>query len=178
MRVYARIIDVFAKVVTVAVILFLLVFMAPRVFGIEPFVVQSNSMEPVFNTYDVVFIDTNQTDVQIGDIVLQHVTSEDEQIDMNVTHRVISQNSDGTWVTKGDHNNSADIRPLTQENVVGIYVFHIPWIGHILQYQQLLMIPTIVVVIALNLMAYFAQKSLQINEEGRNETGKEREKEE
>jgi signal peptidase I len=56
---------------------------------------------------------------RVGDIVTY------ERDDRSYTHRIITANPDGTFITKGDLNGAADPLPVTPEQVVG----HAVWLG-------------------------------------------------
>jgi signal peptidase I len=46
-----------------------------------------------------------------------------------VTHRLVAQNPDGTWQTKGDANPKADSTPLSPDEVVGVARLVVPSAG-------------------------------------------------
>lgn len=102
----------------------------PKLFGIEPFITLSGSMEPCIPTGSVVFIDTKDRDVHEGDIIA--FKSGDGQ-GATVTHRAVKISEDGnTIITKGDNNEVEDLAPLKPEHVIGKYKLCIPKIGLIL----------------------------------------------
>jgi len=53
-----------------------------------------------------------------------------------ITHRIVDINIDGTFITKGDANNTADFDPVKKENVVGKVVFTIPYIGYVINFAK------------------------------------------
>lgn len=96
------------------------------IFNIRPLVVVSGSMEPAIMTGSLCFIDysdNSDKDVAVGDIVAYKAGN------ITVTHRIIDVTSDG-YITKGDNNDTADISPVTQEQIKGTYKFSIPNIGY------------------------------------------------
>lgn len=101
----------------------------PKLFGIEPFITLSGSMEPGIPTGSVVFIDTKDKNVHEGDIIA--FKSGDGQ-GATVTHRAVKISEDGTITTKGDNNEVEDLAPLKPEYVIGKYKLCIPKIGKIL----------------------------------------------
>ena len=126
MKIFAKIFSVFTWFVTFAAILLAAVFVLPRVFGIEPYIVMSGSMEPVITTGAVAFIDTHETDAIVGDIIT--FTLENGE---TVTHR-ISDIEDGMYVTKGDTNDTEDPVHVDPDNVIGTYSFQIPKVGYLM----------------------------------------------
>jgi signal peptidase I len=47
----------------------------------------------------------------------------------HVVHRIVDRNDDGTFVTRGDANASADSTPLEPERIEGIGRILVPWVG-------------------------------------------------
>ena len=86
----------------------------PVVFGYSFAVVVSGSMEPEIQVSDVVIVQS-QKDYQKNDII----TFCDTLTGDYVTHRIIFVSQDGTFLTKGDNNDSDDKLAIPQEAVVG-----------------------------------------------------------
>lgn len=103
------------------------------VFNIRPLVVVSGSMEPKIMTGSLCFVNYNDRDVAVGDIVAYKAG------DITVTHRIIDATQDG-YITKGDHNDTADVSPVTQEQIKGIYKFSIPNIGYWIKDMRVIVI--------------------------------------
>ena len=64
-----KILNILVLTLTILVCPFMAGFLAPRLFGIKPFVVLFGSMEPTVPTGSVVFVDTRDRDVSEGDII-------------------------------------------------------------------------------------------------------------
>jgi signal peptidase I len=72
-------------------------------------VVVSASMEPVLYRGDIIFVDSNTDNIQVGNIIVYHATWTPEP--KNVVHRVINKgeiNGTMTYRTKGDNNSVPD----------------------------------------------------------------------
>jgi signal peptidase len=72
-------------------------------------VVVSASMEPVLYRGDIIFVDSNTNNIQIGDIIVYHATWTPQP--ENVVHRIVNKtefNGAMTYITKGDNNLVAD----------------------------------------------------------------------
>lgn len=83
----------------------------PLGFGLAE--VLSDSMYPTIKTGDVIVV-VPQDEYKVGDIVAF------EDGSMIVTHRIIDENEDGSFVTKGDYiGNSPDDRPLKEQYIIG-----------------------------------------------------------
>lgn len=102
----------------------------PRLFGIQPYIVLSGSMEPILPTGSIVYMNQKiaPSDAHTGDII-SYI-----QGDIMITHRIIDESSSSV-ITKGDANEQADISPVSRSSISGKYVFHIPYLGYI--YAQL-----------------------------------------
>ena len=83
----------------------------PLGFGLAE--VLSDSMYPTIKTGDVIMV-VPKDEYKVGDIVAF------EDGSMIVTHRIIDENEDGTFVTKGDYiGNSRDDMPLQEKYIIG-----------------------------------------------------------
>jgi signal peptidase len=73
-------------------------------------VVVSGSMEPVLHKGDIIFVDYNVNNIQIGDIIVYYGTWPGKPL--NIVHRVIKVNQEPngttTYITKGDNNPDRD----------------------------------------------------------------------
>lgn len=98
----------------------------PKLFGLKPYIVMSGSMEPLIPTGAVAYIDTKDTNVEIGDIVAFYETE-----DVVVTHRIVAAGEYG-FTTKGDANDNEDQNPVSRENIIGTYSFNIPGTGYLI----------------------------------------------
>lgn len=93
----------------------------PDLFGYAPVDVLTGSMEPVFSPGDVIIIEKN-TDYKINDIVTYTYG------DTLITHRIIDK-TDAGYITQGDANNVPDTELVNDNQIVGKYLFVIPFIG-------------------------------------------------
>ena len=111
----------------------------PSVLGITPMVVLSGSMsgteEGHIEVGDLVFVGTAEAaELKTGDVIAFM------EGDVVVTHRIIEiqTDEDGArqFITKGDANNAIDLRPVTEDKLVGIYQFRIPKVGDFALFLQ------------------------------------------
>lgn len=87
----------------------------PMPFGFGLAEVLSDSMYPTIKTGDVIMV-VPQDEYKVGDIV----AFEDKGSNMIVTHRIVAENEDGTFTTKGDYvGNSEDTLPLKDIYIIG-----------------------------------------------------------
>jgi signal peptidase len=94
--------------------------------GIEPFVVESGSMEPNIKTGSLSFINKHvkYDDIKVNDIIAFSVETGNK-----VTHRVVNITDEGLE-TKGDANNLSDGISTTRKNYIGKNIFSIPKVGY------------------------------------------------
>ena len=88
--------------------------------------ITGGSMEPTIARGDLVVVGPVPSTVEPGMILVMTVGGQ------VVTHRVVTVNDDGTFVTRGDANTVDDDWTGQQVQVDGQYVATIPWLGHIL----------------------------------------------
>lgn len=104
-------------------------------FGYQPLTVLSNSMNPSFETGDMLFVNkVDPTEVKVDDVI-----SFKEMGGKLITHRVIEViNNSGEigFVTKGDNNNVKDEEVVKGENLIGKQVFNIPKAGYIAKFLR------------------------------------------
>ena len=128
MNIFSKVINALTTIITFGVIAAAGVLFIPRIFGYQPYVVLSGSMEPQIHTGSVAFINSNDKDVEIGDIIAFTLPN-----DVTVTHRLVAYDPDvNEYVTKGDANDTVDMATVPQENIVGTYTMSIPKAGYIL----------------------------------------------
>lgn len=107
----------------------LVVTFVPMLFGWRPYVIESGSMTPRIKVGDVILSSPEHDAKKL----LGHVTvfkdPDAYRAGTVKSHRVISINPDGTLVTKGDANPTADPTPVPMGNVKGIGRLLVRWIG-------------------------------------------------
>ncbi|MCZ6631084.1 MAG: signal peptidase I, partial [Actinobacteria bacterium] len=106
--------------------------------------ITSGSMMPTLRIGDVVIaVDHGDTEIAPGTIVVY----EDPRKHDLVTHRVVSINPDGSYITKGDVNGANDPKPIPAANIRGTAQWIVPFVGLLLiwdaQGQWALLIVTI-----------------------------------
>ncbi|MFQ5555593.1 MAG: signal peptidase I [Acidimicrobiia bacterium] len=99
----------------------------PLVAGWSPVVITSGSMEPVIHEGDVVlFEDHSGFGLGPGAVVtFVHPADPDRQL----THRIVATAPDGTYVTQGDGNDTADSTPLDPAAIRGVGKLLVPFAG-------------------------------------------------
>lgn len=146
-------------VLSIELVLMALLFCAivvPKLFGIVPDVVLSSSMQESAPVGSIAYLNTNAdaADLQLGDIAAYRTAD-----DASVLHRVHAINEDGTFTFKGDANNVADAAAPTSADIVGAYLFCIPYAGYCYVWVADHFAFAIALILAVNLSAYLAGKA-------------------
>ena len=89
----------------------------PSVFGFSPLTVLTGSMEPEINIGDFVITRARES-YAVGDVVMYQTSGTGGEV-IAVTHEIIAIDENGDFITKGINNESADVKPVPPENVVG-----------------------------------------------------------
>ena len=145
----------------------------PSVLGITPKVVLSGSMsgdaEDHIEVGDLIFVGkTEAEELEVGDVI---AFMEGKVV---VTHRIIEvqtgENGEPMFITKGDANNAQDQRPVTANNLVGIYKARIPKVGDFALFLQTPM--GMVLFIGLPLLAFIIYDIIRRQQYARKESKK------
>ena len=101
----------------------------PEILGYSQLVVTSGSMEPTFSAGDMIVI-RQEEDYGLGDIVTFRLSGGEL-----VTHRIVGS-VEGSFITKGDANNTEDDDLLDPGQIVGKLVTYIPAVGSFLLFLR------------------------------------------
>ena len=128
---FKRILRFFSAGMLLVLILFPLMTIAPKVFGIQSYVIISGSMEPSIPTGSLVYVRSTNTEIiQEGDIITFY---SNRNSSLPTTHRVVeNKTSEKEIITKGDANEKEDILPVRYADVLGKVVFFLPYLGKLL----------------------------------------------
>ena len=105
----------------------------PKILGYSQYAVLSGSMEPGIPVGAIVYDRAFSGEaLEKGAVVTYELSPE-----TLVTHRVISvDQEDQTVITQGDANNVEDASPVAWQQIVGVYAFHVPYLGYISIYAK------------------------------------------
>ena len=121
----------------------------------------SGSMEPTIRVGSLAVVKP-ASDYKIGDIITfnrSNSTSKKE----TTTHRILSileKNSVKVYTTKGDANNTADSQTITENQIVGKYLFNIAFLGYLLTYIKTLPGLILIIVIPATVIIYEEVKKI------------------
>lgn len=104
-----------------------LVTIIPIVFGWQPYVIITGSMEPGISAGDVVLVSPSpDIDTTVGRVISFEDPGRPGHV---LTHRVVAINQDGTLTTKGDANPTVDSVPVAPEAVTGLGRLLVMFVG-------------------------------------------------
>ena len=130
--------------IVILAVLLAIALVGVRAFQIQPYIVLSGSMEPEYKAGSVIYLKEvpDKSVIKVGDPITYKV----EGIEEACTHRVIEikPNTDpenqhlGKFVfhTKGDANETADGAVVYSENVIGLPIYHIPYLGYVADFVK------------------------------------------
>ena len=127
-----RIWNIAGTVLVVLVVLLAVALVGVRLVGLEPYVILSGSMEPVYPVGSLVYVQRVDADrIAVGDPIA-FVMNEDLVV---AIHRVIGVDAAAQhFETKGDANDAADAAPVHFNNLIGKPVLCIPKLGYVSEY--------------------------------------------
>ena len=123
----------------------------PNFLGIKTYVIISGSMQPELKIGDIVVVKkTTQESLKVGDIIsFRHGQSV-------ITHRIsriIVEDGETKYITKGDFNNAEDSESVTYKNIEGKAIRSIPQLGKIaLMLQDKIVIIFLIIVLYIYLV--------------------------
>lgn len=104
----------------------------PSIFGHKIYIVETGSMLPELKIDSMIIVrEMGSEKINIGDIITYYGHSGNNKI----THRVVAIEENGKdFITRGDANNVDDPLPVTEENLIGKVIFHIPYVGLVFKF--------------------------------------------
>ena len=131
----ARFLNYFLTLGFLALALFL--FLAPYLADCKFVSIMGGSMGPTLSAGSIAFVQPiASSEINTDDIIAYHAPGGRSTI---VTHRVVEVINEGeslSFQTAGDSNDNADKNPVPSENVVGKVIFHIPYVGFVLNFVK------------------------------------------
>lgn len=120
--------------------------------GVALYIVSSGSMEPTISTGSLVLV-REKAEYAVGDIV---TFGADRAESIPTTHRIVGERlQDGEFVyeMQGDANEEPDAQLRAPEEIIGQVVFHVPFLGYVLDFARqplgfvlLIVLPALLVV--------------------------------
>lgn len=129
MKVLKKVTKIILNTITTFIIVAGILFVVLFFLGIQPYVVESGSMEPTIKTGSVCFINqrAKYEDMKVGDIIAFKLDTGDF-----ATHRIKNISNEG-MITQGDKNTAEDNVVTTRANFIGKNILSIPNAGFIVK---------------------------------------------
>ena len=97
------------------------------IFGYRYMNVLTGSMEPNIPVGSLIFVkEVGMEECSVGDVITYKTP-----MGTNLTHRIVEVTKNGNFITQGDANNARDLNEITEDMLVGKYVFQIKYIGRV-----------------------------------------------
>lgn len=127
------------------------------IFGYKAYNITTNSMEPNTNKGDIILIKKprNEEKIKVGDIVSFFNDGQ------TITHRIVDitdTNGVKRYITKGDNNNVPDLQKISFEQIEGVEVLRIPYLGQIVSALENQVILLIIILLILIIYLYSLDK--------------------
>ena len=101
-------------------------------------VVLTGSMQPTINPGDIVLTaPISRVEPKIDDVAAYQARRFDGAPVGVFTHLIIDGDGNSGWVLTGDNNPSPDIQKPKNNDILGVVIFVIPWLGNLLSKQVL-----------------------------------------
>ena len=111
---------------------FILKSPVPKAFGFATLTIATGSMQGTIDIGDVIVI-RKTDDYKRWDIITFLLPGDK----IPTTHRIIAVNPDGSFVTKGDSNNTEDKTPVTRDMIHGEVVLTVKNLGHFVNWVRM-----------------------------------------
>jgi len=125
--------NIFTSVIAVLVVIFAVLLIGTRLFGVQVYSVISGSMEPDYPVGSLIYVKkVEPSTIEVDDVITYVLPSETAS-----THRVVRIDKENQlFYTKGDANETEDGAPVHFKNLIGTPVFKIPYLGYVAYYIQ------------------------------------------
>lgn len=129
MDILKKIIHILANICYLAITIYVLLVI-PKIFGNNPVVVLSNSMQPTYPVGTIVYYHkVEKSEIKVNDVIT--FKNSDNKF---VTHRV-NKLVDDRYQTKGDANNAPDAKLVDYDKIVGrVTPISVPYLGYYVEF--------------------------------------------
>ncbi|MCJ7829656.1 signal peptidase I [Patescibacteria group bacterium] len=125
--------------------------------------VMSGSMKPTIKTGSLVFIKPSPVYNQ-GEIISFH-PSDAKTEKGTVTHRIYyieSSLNHKFYITKGDANNAPDPQRISEDRIVGKYIFAVPVLGYLIGFIKTIPGLVLIIIIPATIIIYEESKKIKL----------------
>lgn len=130
--------NIFTTIIVALAVIFAVLLVGVRLFGVQVFTVISGSMEPEYPVGSLIYVkEVDAFELKSGDVITFMLNE-----NTVATHRIVEVVPDETdtsvvrFRTKGDANATEDGSLIHYKNVIGTPIFNIPYMGYAANYIQ------------------------------------------
>ncbi len=125
--------NITTTVIVVLAVIFAILLVGVRLFGIQVYSVVSGSMEPEYPVGSLIYVrGVVPSEIEVGDVITYVLPNETPS-----THRVVRIDEQNQhFYTKGDANKTEDGSPVHFKNLIGTPIFKIPYLGYLAYHIQ------------------------------------------
>ncbi len=125
--------NITATIIVVLAVIFAILLVGVRLFGIQVYSVVSGSMEPEYPVGSLIYVKkVDASEIEVDDVITYVLPDNTPS-----THRVVRIDEENQcFYTKGDANEIEDGSPVHFKNLIGTPVFKIPYLGYVAYYIQ------------------------------------------
>ena len=117
----------FLSFIPLGLVTFILVYFISGYFRFYAVAIASGSMEPNISKGDVVIVDKNEKNLQVGEVLAYYY---DNKVVVHRIYKIIDADDEYYIYTKGDANDNYDNYKIDRSMVIGIVKFNVPLIGY------------------------------------------------
>lgn len=133
-----KIFKLITSVAVVVIVVLAVLLVGVRLFGLQVYMILSGSMEPNYKTGSLIYVkDVDPLELSVDDVITFKLSE-----NTTATHRIVdivsSEENDNkiSFKTKGDANDMPDGSLVDSEDVIGVPVFNIPYLGYVASFVQ------------------------------------------
>ncbi|GAA3598344.1 hypothetical protein GCM10022198_23260 [Klugiella xanthotipulae] len=121
----------FATVVSALIVLVTAIILVPRITGSTTYTILTNSMAPTLPPGTIIVTQPRDVaSIRVGDVVTYQIESGQPEV---ITHRVVGISKDTrgevSFIMRGDNNSVNDPKPVIREQVMGVVLYSVPFVG-------------------------------------------------
>lgn len=106
------------------------ILILPKLFGCEPYIVLSGSMEPMIHVGSLVYVGHDK-DLEVGDVAA-YLAGDGAA----VIHRMMGYSDSEGYTFKGDANETVDLSAVYPGQIIGKYAADLPKMGYVISYLE------------------------------------------
>ena len=133
-----KIFNTLTTCLVVIVVILAIMLVGVRLFGLQPFVVLSGSMEPEYHVGSLIYVKSvDYKTLQVGDDIT-YMLDETTVVTHRIIEVLVDENDPNVlrYFTQGIANDVPDATSVHYKNIIGKPVFTIPYMGYVSNYIQ------------------------------------------